>query len=114
MAMWRECDAFLTTYDLLLMPTLATAAFPIGRPPEEIDGRPVRPFSWTPFTMLCNLTGQPAASLPCGWTASGLPVGLHLVARAFRERTILDAAYAYQQAFPWQDRRPPEPVAGTK
>jgi aspartyl-tRNA(Asn)/glutamyl-tRNA(Gln) amidotransferase subunit A len=114
MAMWRECDAFLGKYDLLLMPTLATTAFPIGQPPSEIDGRAVNPFSWTPFTMLCNLTGQPAASLPCGWTSGGLPVGLHLIARAFRERTILEAALAYQQAFPWQDRRSPEPAAAAK
>jgi aspartyl-tRNA(Asn)/glutamyl-tRNA(Gln) amidotransferase subunit A len=114
MAFWRECDAFLATYDLLLMPTLATPAFPIGQPPDEIDGRAVNPFSWTPFTMLFNLTGQPAASLPAGWTAGGLPVGLHVIARAFRERTIIDAAYAYQQAFPWQDRRPPEPAAAAK
>jgi aspartyl-tRNA(Asn)/glutamyl-tRNA(Gln) amidotransferase subunit A len=63
---------------------------------------------WTPFTAMCNLTGQPAASLPCGFTSQGLPVGLHLIARAFREQIIIDAAFAYQEAHPWQDKQLPK------
>jgi len=105
---WRTFDEFLSRYDLLLTPVLATPAFPTGQPPEIIDGQQVRPFGWMPFTALFNLTGQPAASVPCGWTKAGLPVGLHIIARAFREQTILDASLAYQQARPWQDRRPQE------
>jgi aspartyl-tRNA(Asn)/glutamyl-tRNA(Gln) amidotransferase subunit A len=109
--LWRVLDDFLSTYDLLLTPVLATTAFPIGQPPDVIDGKKVRPMGWTPFTAMCNLTGQPAASLPCGFTSEGLPVGLHLIARAFREQIIFDAAFAYQQAHPWQDRQPPKFVA---
>ena len=71
-----------------------------------IDGKEVRPTSWTPFTMVCNLTGQPAATVPCGFTSEGLPVGLHVIARAFREKTILTAAQAYANARPWADRWP--------
>ncbi|MCH7811218.1 MAG: amidase [Chloroflexi bacterium] len=108
---WRTMDDFLSRYDLLLTPVLATPAFPIDQPPTVIDGTEVRPMAWTPFTMVCNLTGQPAASLPCGWTSDGLPVGLHLIARAFRERTILEAALAFQRAHPWQERQPPEAPA---
>ena len=104
---WRVFDQFLSRYDLLLTPVLAVPAFPIGEAPTAIDGREVRPFGWTPFTMICNLTGQPAASVPAGWTAGGLPVGLHVIARAFRERLILEAALAFQQARPWQHRLPP-------
>ncbi len=103
---WEKFNAFLLQYDLLLTPTLATAAFPIGEPSSLIDGKEVRPTSWTPFTMVCNLTGQPAASVPCGFTSEGLPVGLHVIARAFREKTILTAAQAFAKARPWADRWP--------
>jgi aspartyl-tRNA(Asn)/glutamyl-tRNA(Gln) amidotransferase subunit A len=104
--LWRIMDDFLSEYDLLVTPVLATAAFPIDKPPDVIDGKKVRPMGWTPFTAMCNLTGQPAASIPAGFTSEGLPVGLHLIARAFREQTIFDAAFAFQQAQPWQDRKP--------
>lgn len=109
--LWQTFDEFLARYDLLLTPVLATPAFPIGRPPTVIDGKQVRPMAWTPFTMICNLTGQPAASLPCGRTSEGLPVGLHMIARAFRERTILEAAFAFQRAHPWGDEWPKESSA---
>ena len=108
-AVWRAYDEFLSRYDLLLTPALATTAFPIGQPPPAIDGTPVPAFAWTPFTMICNLTGQPAASVPCGFTAAGLPVGLHVIARAFRERTILEASRAYERAR-GELPRPPEPA----
>ena len=103
---WEKFDSFLSQYDLLLTPTLATAAFPIGEPSSLIDGKEVRPTSWTPFTMICNLTGQPAASVPCGFTSEGLPVGLHIIARAFREKTILTAARAFSTVRPWANRWP--------
>ena len=109
--LWQTFDEFLARYDLLLTPVLATTAFPIDNPPTVIDGKQVRPLAWTPFTMICNLTGQPAASLPCGRTSAGMPVGLHMIARAFRERTILEAALAFQRAHPWQDEWPKEPSA---
>jgi aspartyl-tRNA(Asn)/glutamyl-tRNA(Gln) amidotransferase subunit A len=106
--LWRIMDDFLSRYDLLLTPVLATPAFPIDQHPTVIDGKKVRPMGWTPFTAMCNLTGQPAASVPCGFTSEGLPVGLQVIARAFREPTIFDAAFAFQQARPWQDKRPLE------
>jgi Asp-tRNA(Asn)/Glu-tRNA(Gln) amidotransferase A subunit family amidase len=104
--LWRVMDEFLSKYDLLLTPVLATPAFPIDQHPTVIDGKKVRPMGWTPFTAMCNLTGQPAASVPCGFTSDGLPVGLHVIARAFREQTIFDAAFALQQTRPWQERVP--------
>jgi aspartyl-tRNA(Asn)/glutamyl-tRNA(Gln) amidotransferase subunit A len=54
-----------------------------------------------------NLLGVPAISVPCGFTADGLPFGLQLIGRWWDEATVLRAAYAYQQATDWHTRRPP-------
>jgi aspartyl-tRNA(Asn)/glutamyl-tRNA(Gln) amidotransferase subunit A len=61
---------------------------------------------WTPFSYPFNLTQQPAASVPCGFTAGGLPVGLQIVGRMFDDWTVLRAAHAYEQAHDWVERRP--------
>jgi aspartyl-tRNA(Asn)/glutamyl-tRNA(Gln) amidotransferase subunit A len=63
--------------------------------------------NWTPFSYPFNLTQQPAASVPCGFTAKGLPAGLHLVGRMFDDRTVLNAAHAYEHATAWHKARPP-------
>ena len=59
------------------------------------------------FTRVFNLSGHPAASIPCGFTAGGLPVGLQIVGRPFDEATVLRVADAYQRATDWHRRRPP-------
>lgn len=105
--LWTRLRDFFQRYDLLLTPMLAEPAFPIGREPRVIDGRPVSPFGWSPFTTPFNLSGQPAASVPCGWSADGLPVGLQIVGRPFDEATVLRAAAAFEAAQPWRQRRPP-------
>jgi Asp-tRNA(Asn)/Glu-tRNA(Gln) amidotransferase A subunit family amidase len=105
--MWTRLRDFFHRYDLLLTPTLSVPAFPIGEEPRVIDGRPVLPFGWSPFTPPFNLSGQPAATVPCGWSADGLPVGLQIVGRPFEEATVLRAAAAFEAAQPWQQRRPP-------
>ncbi|HXH81691.1 MAG TPA: amidase family protein, partial [Candidatus Tectomicrobia bacterium] len=105
---WREVAAFLERFDLLLTPTTAVPPFPAGgRVPREIAGREVSVRGWMPFTFPFNLTGQPAISVPAGWTEDGLPVGLQIVGRRHADRTVLAAAAAYEAACPWQDRRPP-------
>jgi len=104
--MWTRLRDFFRRYDLLLTPTLSVPAFPIGEEPRVIDGRPVLPFGWSPFTPPFNLSGQPAATVPCGWSADGLPVGLQIVGRPFEEATVLRAAAAFEAAQPWQQRRP--------
>ncbi len=62
--------------------------------------------NWTPFSYPFNLTQQPAASVPCGFTREGLPAGLHIVGRMFDDRTVLRTAHAYEQATDWLSRRP--------
>ncbi len=60
---------------------------------------------WMSFTYPFNITGQPVASVPCGWTDDGLPVGLQIVGRRFDDVTVLRAAAAFEQVLPWADRR---------
>lgn len=92
----------------LLSPTLAVAAFPIGQIPETIGGRQVavRTLGYFPFTYPFNVLGNPAATLPCGLTREGLPVGLQVVGRLGDEPTVLAASAAFEEARPWADRRP--------
>lgn len=58
------------------------------------------------FTCAFNLTGLPAISVPCGFSAQGLPIGLQLAGRWFEEATLLQAAHAYEAASPWRGQRP--------
>src|SRR5438105_1791456 len=98
------------SYDLLLTPTLAPPAFAVGLDnATEIAGRPVPEWAWSPFTYPFNLTGQPAASVPCGFTKGGLPIGLQVVGRRFDDATVLRASAAFEAARPWAQNRPPLP-----
>jgi aspartyl-tRNA(Asn)/glutamyl-tRNA(Gln) amidotransferase subunit A len=103
--MWR----FMRQYDLLLTPTLSVPPFPLGIPvgPDRIDEKRVRRTDWLCFTFPMNLTGQPAASIPAGWTADGLPVGLQITGRHLDDPLVLKASAAFETAAPWGDRRPP-------
>ncbi len=103
----RRFDDFFESYDLLLLPTMATTAFPIEGNPRSIDGRSVHP-SWgfTPFCHHANLTGRPAASIPCGFDADGLPIGLQIVGQPGDEVSVLRASAAYEAAHPWAGRQP--------
>jgi aspartyl-tRNA(Asn)/glutamyl-tRNA(Gln) amidotransferase subunit A len=102
--------ALFQRHDLLLTPTVACPAFAVGLDePGEVAGRAVGPTGWTPFTYPFNLTGQPACSVPCGFTRQGLPVGLQIVGRRFEDATVLRAAAAFERARPWSRARPPLP-----
>ena len=96
---------FFADYDLLLSPVLPVAAFDTGLdvPPGWEDRNPV---SWVYYTYPFNTTGQPAASIPAGFTESGLPVGLQMVARINSEIDIFRAAAAFEEAHSWADKRP--------
>lgn len=101
--MWR----FMQDYDLLLTPTLAVPPFALHvQGPEKIDGRMVAPFQWLAFTFPMNMTGQPAASVPAGFTSDGLPVGLQIVGRHLADASVLRAAAAFEAARPWAQHWP--------
>ncbi len=108
LAWWQHPRAFFEKYDILLTPTIACPAFPVGlEGPKEIDGKPIDRYGWLPFTYPFNLTGQPAASVPCGFTKTGLPIGLQIVGRRYDDVTVLRASAAFESVRPWAGNRPP-------
>jgi len=108
LSLWDSARKFFARYDLLLTPTVACPPFKVGLDnPTEIAGAPIQEYDWIPFTFPFNMTGQPAASIPCGFTRDGLPIGLQIVGRRFDDATVLRAAAAFEKAAPWAGRRPP-------
>jgi len=105
---WAEhTRRFFERHDLLLTPTVATAAFEHGiLYPDMIDGKPVSREASSAFTFPFNMTGEPAASIPCGFTRDGLPIGLQIIGRRFEDATVLRACAAFETARPWADKRP--------
>ena len=103
---WEAMRQIFQTYDLLLTPTIGVPPFELGIVgPTTVNGTPVVHLGWTlcyPF----NYTGQPAATVPCGFTADGLPIGLQIIGRRFDDATVLQAAAAFESIRPWQHLRP--------
>jgi aspartyl-tRNA(Asn)/glutamyl-tRNA(Gln) amidotransferase subunit A len=107
-AVYNKMWKFMRKYDFLLTPTLACLPFPVHmQGPEKIDGHWVHPVYWLSFTFPINMTGQPAASVPAGWTDDGLPVGLQIVGRHLDDPMVLRASAAFEAVAPWRDRWPP-------
>ncbi|MGH8068225.1 MAG: amidase [Candidatus Entotheonellia bacterium] len=99
---------FFTRHDLLLTPTMSAPPPPVKvEAHEEIAGRKVTRLAWLAFTFPLSLIGYPAASVPCGWTREGLPVGLQITAPRLAEALVLRAAAAFEAMAPWAHRRPP-------
>jgi amidase len=105
----REIVAFLAPFDVVVTPALARPPVPIG----EIHGRGPDPWghyrrsgSFTPYTAICNVTGQPAMSLPLYWDEHGLPIGVQLIGRPAREDVLLAVGAQLEAAVPWVERRP--------
>jgi aspartyl-tRNA(Asn)/glutamyl-tRNA(Gln) amidotransferase subunit A len=108
LAWWQHPRAFFEKYDLLLTPTIACPPFRINQDnPPEIAGRPAVAYAWIPFTYPFNLTGQPASSVPCGFSKDGLPIGLQIVGRRYDDMTVMRASAAFEKARPWIQHRPP-------
>jgi Asp-tRNA(Asn)/Glu-tRNA(Gln) amidotransferase A subunit family amidase len=98
---------FFNRFDLLLTPTMPTEAFAAkGPPPAEIDGYPIPLLGAVAFTFPFNLSGHPAATVRAGFTGAGLPAGLQIIGPRHRDDLVLKAAYAYEQACPWNDHWP--------
>jgi aspartyl-tRNA(Asn)/glutamyl-tRNA(Gln) amidotransferase subunit A len=109
LAWWQHPRALFEQYDLLLTPTIACPPFEVGLDnPSEIAGKPVPAYGWIPFTFPFNLSGQPAASVPAGFTKAGLPIGLQIVGRRNDDASVLRAAAAFERARPWAKQRPPD------
>lgn len=104
----RQLWHLFERYDLLLTPTLPTEAFGAeGGLPAEIAGRPLEdPLQLVVFTYPFNLSNHPAATVRAGFTDAGLPAALQIVGPRYREDLVLQAAYAYEMARPWNDRWP--------
>jgi aspartyl-tRNA(Asn)/glutamyl-tRNA(Gln) amidotransferase subunit A len=105
MDLGRRMGEFHRRHDVLVTPTLPIPAFPVGR--DVPDGWP-SPWwtSWTPYTYPFNLTQQPALSVPCGFTAAGLPAGLQIVGPRHADATVLRVGQAYQARTDWHTRVP--------
>jgi amidase len=106
----RRIMAFYETWDLWLTPTLALPPQPIGAFDTSVtdaEAWMAGIMAFLPFTMLCNVTGQPAMSVPLFWSDDGLPIGVHFAARTGEEGLLYRLAAQLEQARPWSGRRPP-------
>ncbi len=102
----REVVQALMPYDALLTPTLARPAPRIGELPSSRETYVEEALGWLPFTFPFNATGQPACSVPNGFSKAGLPIGLQIVGRPEDEATVVSLAAAFEEARPWRDLRP--------
>ena len=98
----RRCEELFESHELLLVPTTPMAAPAI----QGYDGV-ARAGQLTPYTAAFNLAGVPALSVPCGFTADGLPIGLQVVSGAWREAVVLAAGHAFERATEWHRRSAP-------
>jgi aspartyl-tRNA(Asn)/glutamyl-tRNA(Gln) amidotransferase subunit A len=96
----KDFDTVFASHDVIVTPTAPTTAFRIG----EKTSDPLQMYLSDIFTISVNLAGLPGLSLPCGFDASGMPIGLQIVGRPFDETTVFRAAYAYEQATDWHCR----------
>jgi aspartyl-tRNA(Asn)/glutamyl-tRNA(Gln) amidotransferase subunit A len=87
---------------VIVTPVAPTTAFRLG----EKTNDPLTMYLSDILTIAVNLSGLPALSLPCGFDAQQLPIGLQLIGQPFKEDILLQTAYAYEQATPWHTRKP--------
>jgi aspartyl-tRNA(Asn)/glutamyl-tRNA(Gln) amidotransferase subunit A len=97
----QKTNAFLARYDVLLTPTVAVPALPVGQDLNDPGSEEVW-IDWTPFSYPFNMSHQPAANIPCGFTSAGLPVGLQAVAALDRDALVLRVARAYEAEHPFK------------
>jgi aspartyl-tRNA(Asn)/glutamyl-tRNA(Gln) amidotransferase subunit A len=104
---WERVRRHYEHFDLVLCPTLPVPPFAVGQDDANpIGGQVLGPVQWTQFTYPFNLTGQPAASVPAGWTQSGLPVGLQIIGNRHADLVVLQASRAWEQIQPWSSKWP--------
>jgi aspartyl-tRNA(Asn)/glutamyl-tRNA(Gln) amidotransferase subunit A len=109
-ALYTRVHTFFQDFDLLLTPTMAIPPFKHPKTmadyPHQVDGKEVSSTGWHPYTFPFNLTGQPAATVPCGFSDAGLPIGLQIIAPKFHDLLVMQASAQYEQANPWNKKRP--------
>lgn len=98
----RDFEAAFEKVDVIMTPTSPTTAFKIG----EKTSDPLSMYLSDICTINVNLAGLPGISVPCGFSAAGLPVGLQMIGKAFDERNLLSFAASYEAAHEWASRRP--------
>src|SRR5581483_5824580 len=103
-ALGRTMAEFHQRYDLLLTPMMPVPALPVGQDLND-PAREREWIDWSPFSYPFNMTRQPAASIPCGLTSAGLPIGLQIIGPLYAEDRVLRAARAFETTQPV--RRPP-------
>ena len=113
---YQEICKVFKKYDVLITPTLACPAFELGKSKVTekgtrktniiIDGKSVSPQGWLPFTYPFNASGHPAASIPCGWSSDGLPIGMQIVGNRFDELSVLQVSKVFEDLSPWQEKKP--------
>ncbi len=99
----QDFDRAFEQVDVIATPTTPTTAFPLGARTAD----PLQMYLTDVFTLPASLAGVPGLSVPCGFDSAGLPVGMQLIAPAFREDALLRAGHAYEQAAGWHTRHPP-------
>ena len=107
--LFHRVREFLETYEYLLLPTAQVPPFPIEwEYPQAIEGAVMQTYiDWMMTCAYITVTGLPAASVPCGFNADGLPVGLQIVGRPRADFAVLQLAYAFQEATRFYEQRPP-------
>jgi Asp-tRNA(Asn)/Glu-tRNA(Gln) amidotransferase A subunit family amidase len=104
---WAE---FFQKFDVLVAPAMQVPAFPVGQgTPTEVDGVPCDPLfeDWCSMIYVANLTGQPSLSVPMGYSADGLPLGMQIIGRRFEDDVVLRVGAAWERLAPWRDDWPP-------
>ena len=92
----EQMKKLFSTYDVLVMPTMALTAFDAGHNvPQDTSNGPW--LDWTPLTFLANIAGLPAASLPCGVTRAGMPVGIQIISGAMKDKLVLQTSHALER-----------------
>ncbi len=104
----EDYNQFFKNYDLLITPTVAVTPFAHGIwSPKQIAGKGASPCLWFAFCYVCNMAGLPAASIPCGFSKEGLPIGMLIVGPCGADLRVLEVAQAFEDIAPWQDKIPP-------
>jgi amidase len=110
-AISRSVVPFFTKYDVLLLSTLGSLPIPVGLLQGKIGELKdilARYIEYAPNTLLFNVTGQPAMSVPLSWSEANIPIGVQFVGRVGAEATLFRLAGQLEKARPWAQRRPPE------